>query len=55
MADQQVREQMATSAHEAWLRHFTWSRIADQYEQLYRTLLASEPIQGLFPPPQSLQ
>ena len=55
MADQQVREQMATSAHEAWLRHFTWSRIAEQYEQLYRTLLANEPIQGLFPPPQSLQ
>jgi glycosyltransferase involved in cell wall biosynthesis len=54
MGDQQAREQMAKSAHEAWLQHFTWSRITDQYEQLYRTLLANESIQGLFPPPQSL-
>jgi glycosyltransferase involved in cell wall biosynthesis len=54
MADQQAREQMATNAHEAWVRHFTWSRIAEQYEQLYSSLLAGEPIQALFPPPASL-
>jgi glycosyltransferase involved in cell wall biosynthesis len=54
MADQQAREQMATNAHETWVRHFTWSRIAEQYEQLYSSLLAGEPIQALFPPPASL-
>lgn len=46
---------MAASAHEAWLQHFTWSRIAEQYEQLYRSLLAGEPVQELFPPPPSLR
>jgi glycosyltransferase involved in cell wall biosynthesis len=55
MADQQAREKMAESAHEAWLRHFTWSRIAEQYEQLYGSLLAGEPIQALFPPPATLR
>ena len=55
MADQQAREHMASNAHEAWLRHFTWSRIAKQYEQLYSSLLAGEPIQELFPPPPSLR
>jgi len=55
MTDHQAREQMATSAYEAWLNHFTWSRIAEQYEQLYSRLLASEPIQELFPPPPSLR
>jgi glycosyltransferase involved in cell wall biosynthesis len=54
MADQQARKQMATSAHEAWLRHFTWSHIAEKYEQLYSSLLAGEPIQSQFSPPSSL-
>jgi L-malate glycosyltransferase len=53
MADEQAREEMATRAHQAWLRHFTWARIADQYEQLYSALLAGEPIQKLFTPPPS--
>lgn len=55
MTDHQAREQMAASAHEAWLRHFTWSRIAEQYEHLYSSLLTGEPIQELFPPPPSLR
>jgi glycosyltransferase involved in cell wall biosynthesis len=55
MTDQKAREAMAMSAHEAWRRHFTWSRIAEQYEQLYSSLLAGERIQTLFQPPASLQ
>jgi glycosyltransferase involved in cell wall biosynthesis len=55
MADLETRQQMATNAHGAWLRHFTWSRIAEQYEQLYISLLAGEPIQALFPPPATLR
>lgn len=54
MADLDTRQQMATSAHRAWLRHFTWSKIADQYEQLYRKLIAGESIKDLFPPPPSV-
>ena len=53
MADQEVREQMATNAHQAWLRHFTWSRIAEQYEQLYSSLLEDKEIQELFKAPPS--
>lgn len=53
MADQEVREQMATNAHQAWLRHFTWSRIAEQYEQLYSSLLEDKAIQELFKAPPS--
>lgn len=54
MADQKAREQMATNAHEAWAKYFTWSHIAEQYEQLYSSLLAGEPIQAQFPAPASL-
>lgn len=53
MADPEVREQMATNAHQAWLRHFTWSRIAEQYEQLYSSLLEDKAIQELFKAPPS--
>jgi glycosyltransferase involved in cell wall biosynthesis len=55
MDDQQGRKRMATSAHEAWIRYFTWSRITDQYEHLYSSLLAGEPIQSRFLPPKSFQ
>lgn len=53
MADQEVRKQMATNAHQAWLKHFTWSRIAEQYEQLYSSLLEDKEIQELFKAPPS--
>jgi glycosyltransferase involved in cell wall biosynthesis len=45
------RKKMAESAHAAWRSRFTWEVIADQYEELYRALLAGEDICGKFPPP----
>ncbi len=50
-ADERTRQQMAASAHEAWRRHFTWERITDQYETLYRLLLDGGAIAGRFPAP----
>jgi len=55
MDDQQGRKRMAASAHEAWIRYFTWSRITDQYEQLYSNLLAGEPIHSQYLPPKAFQ
>jgi glycosyltransferase involved in cell wall biosynthesis len=55
MADAPARARMASQAHQAWHEHFTWSRIADQYESLYASLLAGEPIRSRFLPPPSLQ
>lgn len=49
--DPATRKQMAESAHAAWRSRFTWEVIADQYEVLYRALLAGEDIRGKFPPP----
>lgn len=49
--DPATRMQMAESAHAAWRSRFTWEVIADQYEELYRALLAGEDIRGKFPPP----
>jgi glycosyltransferase involved in cell wall biosynthesis len=55
MADAPARARMASQAHQAWHEHFTWSRIADQYESLYESLLAGESIRSKFLPPPSLQ
>ncbi|KEF41459.1 MAG: hypothetical protein ER33_11380 [Cyanobium sp. CACIAM 14] len=54
-ADAAGRSQMAEQAQMAWRQHFTWERIADQYEQLYRRLMEGSPIAGQFPPPPVLQ
>jgi glycosyltransferase involved in cell wall biosynthesis len=55
MADAPARQQMASQAYQAWQQHFTWSRIADQYELLYKSLLAGDPIRSKFLPPPSIQ
>jgi len=55
MADAPARQQMASQAYQAWQQHFTWSRIADQYELLYKCLLAGDPIRSKFLPPPSIQ
>lgn len=55
MADKPTRMQMAASAKYAWSRHFTWSRIAEQYETLYTSLLADKSVTSLFPAPLSIQ
>jgi glycosyltransferase involved in cell wall biosynthesis len=34
------RRNMAEAGFSAWRERFTWDRIADQYEQLYQTLVA---------------
>jgi glycosyltransferase involved in cell wall biosynthesis len=54
VADASGRSRMAESAHRAWQAHFTWERIADQYERLYRSLLAGEAINHKFPSPPQL-
>lgn len=54
MSDQSTRQQMASQAYAAWRQYFTWSRIADQYESLYRHLLSGTPISSLFKAPPSL-
>lgn len=53
-ADAPARSRMAASAHRAWQDHFTWERIADQYERLYRCLLEGEAITDQFPAPPQL-
>jgi glycosyltransferase involved in cell wall biosynthesis len=54
VADAPGRRRMADSAHRAWQAHFTWERIADQYERLYRCLLEGEAITDQFPAPPQL-
>lgn len=54
VADAPARTRMAASAHRAWQAHFTWERIADQYERLYRCLLEGEAITDQFPAPPQL-
>ncbi|WP_216919352.1 glycosyltransferase family 4 protein [Synechococcus sp. CCAP 1479/9] len=54
VADAPGRRRMADSAHRAWQAHFTWERIADQYERLYRSLLDGEAIHDQFPAPPQL-
>jgi glycosyltransferase involved in cell wall biosynthesis len=54
MADRDRRLHMAASAHQALSQHFSWSRITDQYERLYKTLLDGSSIQGLFPAPPAI-
>ncbi|MCT0209047.1 glycosyltransferase family 4 protein [Synechococcus sp. CS-1332] len=54
VADAPARSRMAASAHRAWQAHFTWERIADQYERLYRCLLEGEAITDQFPAPPQL-
>jgi len=54
VADLPARSQMADYAHRAWQAHFTWERIADQYERLYRCLLEGEAITDQFPAPPQL-
>ncbi|MCP9850232.1 glycosyltransferase family 4 protein [Cyanobium sp. Morenito 9A2] len=46
--DPAMRARMAESAHAAWQAHFTWSRIANHYEQLYESLLRDDGIKDLF-------
>lgn len=50
-SDPERRTAMATSARKAWEDHFTWERIADRYEELYKALVAGESITGRFVPP----
>jgi glycosyltransferase involved in cell wall biosynthesis len=45
------RATMAASARSAWKNHFTWEKIADRYEELYKALVAGESITGRFAPP----
>jgi glycosyltransferase involved in cell wall biosynthesis len=52
--DTVTRERMAAAAQAAWSRHFTWERITDQYETLYRRLMDGTSIAGQFPAPPSL-
>jgi dsRNA-specific ribonuclease len=54
VADAPGRRRMADSAYRAWQAHFTWERIADQYERLYRSLLDGEAIHDQFPAPPQL-
>ena len=54
VADAPGRRRMAESAFRAWQAHFTWERIADQYERLYRCLLEGEAITDQFPAPPQL-
>lgn len=37
-ADMHKREQMADNGYNAWLKRFTWGKIAESYEKLYYTL-----------------
>ena len=39
LADPERRREMGASGRSAWQESFTWERIADQYEQLYESLL----------------
>ncbi|NDC36600.1 MAG: hypothetical protein EBZ48_00955 [Proteobacteria bacterium] len=55
MNNQPRRKQMAVSAKQVWSHYFTWSRIADQYETLYATLLADKPVNSLFSAPPAIQ
>ena len=43
-ADSAQRRSMASSAHAAWQRSFTWEKIACRYEELYERILAGQPI-----------
>jgi glycosyltransferase involved in cell wall biosynthesis len=40
MADEHTRARMADVGLNAWRDRFTWARVSDEYEQLYRTLMA---------------
>lgn len=37
--DKERRRELGTAGHKAWLEKFTWERIAEQYENLYKKLL----------------
>ena len=55
MADGAARAQMASQAHQAWRQYFTWSRITEQYESLYASLLSGDSIKSRFLPPPFIQ
>ena len=53
-AADEERRAMADCAHSAWKQHFTWNKIAAQYESLYAELLDGQDIRGRFvAPPQA--
>ncbi len=37
--DKKRREELGIAGHQAWLENFTWEKIAEQYESLYKRLL----------------
>lgn len=39
--DTKQREELGTAGHQAWIEKFTWEKIAEQYENLYKKLLSS--------------
>jgi glycosyltransferase involved in cell wall biosynthesis len=39
LQDKNAREMLATKGHAAWRSRFTWGKIADQYEEMFRDLV----------------
>ena len=37
--DKKLREKLGSSGHKKWLEKFTWEKIADQYEELYKKII----------------
>lgn len=52
--NREKRLAMAERAHGAWLQHFTWERITDQYEKLYTLLQEGHSICDTFMPPPAI-
>jgi glycosyltransferase involved in cell wall biosynthesis len=41
LRDHERRLQMGRAGHEAWLARYSWDRVTDRYEELYRDVVAA--------------